>query len=566
MASRVPDTLSHVKGDTNVALEDLTVDRVLRRAVASWGGREAFVFVEQNVRWTWAEFANLVDQMAHSLLDLGLKPGDRIGIWSPNRPEWVLTQFASARIGLVLVTINPAYRATEAAHALRTSECTALVAATRHKSSEYIEMVKSLAPELATHQMGPLRSERLPALRVVIQMDERPAAGCIAFGSLLGEVTPADTSRLKMIEAGLATNDPINIQFTSGTTGLPKGATLSHHSIVNNSRFIVAGQRLTSSDVLCVPVPLYHCFGMVAGTLGCAGVGATAVFPGEAFDADSVVIALSKERCTAVYGVPTMFLGILASQEKWRLDLSRLRTGVMAGAPCPADVVRRSAKYLNLTELTICYGMTETSPISFQTSINDPIEARSETVGRVHPHVEVKIVDPEGETVPIGESGELCVRGYSVMLGYWNDSDRTGEAIDGEGWMHTGDLASLDPGGYGRVIGRATDMIIRGGENIYPYEIEKTLQAHPDVLEAHVFGVYDGRLGEQVSAWVKCVPGQTVSEDSLREFCRERIAHFKVPRYLRLVDDVPMTVTGKAQKFRMREIMDDQLGLLPDRP
>ncbi|WP_430335262.1 AMP-binding protein [Rhodococcus sp. ACT016] len=561
MASRTQTGLSEVRGEAGQPLEDLTVDRVLRRAVDTWGDQEAFVFTEQQVRWTWAAFAKQVDQMASSLLGLGLRPGDRIGIWSPNRPEWVLTQFASARIGLVLVTINPAYRENEAAHALRTSECAALVMATRHKSSEYAVMLQSLAPELTSCVPGALNAERLPDLRVVIEMTDRPTLGCLAFDSLLREVGPEAIAELDRIEANLDPDEPINIQFTSGTTGAPKGATLSHRNIVNNSRFIVSGQRLVSEDVLCVPVPLYHCFGMVAGTLGCAGVGATVVFPGAAFDPDQVVTALEQERCTAVYGVPTMFLAMLASQQGQQRDLSRMRTGVMAGAPCPAGLMRRCAAELNLTELTICYGMTETSPISFQTSIDDPIETRYETVGQVHPHVEVKIIDHDGKTVPVGQDGELCVRGYSVMLGYWNDEERTREAVDTDGWIHTGDLASLDAGGYGRIIGRVKDMIIRGGENIYPREVENTLLQHPDVLDAQVFGVHDDTFGEQVCAWVRTEPGREVDEDALRKFCRERMAHFKVPKFLRIVEVFPMTVTGKAQKFRMRQAMEVELGV-----
>ncbi|MEV4127248.1 AMP-binding protein [Nocardia sp. NPDC049707] len=561
MSSRAPAGLSEVRGETDQPLEDLTVDRVLRRTVESRGDQEAFVFGEQQVRWTWAAFAEQVDQMASALVDLGLRLGDRIGIWSPNRPEWVLTQFASARIGLVLVTINPAYRENEAAHALRTSQCAALVTATSHKSSEYIAMLQSLAPELASCEPGDLSAERLPDLRVVIEMADQPTPGCLTFDSLLRELSPEAIAELDRIEASLQPDDPINIQFTSGTTGAPKGATLSHRNIVNNSRFIVSGQRLTSEDVLCVPVPLYHCFGMVAGTLGCAGVGTKIVFPGAAFDPDQVVAALEQECCTAVYGVPTMFLAMLASQQRQQRDLSRMRTGVMAGAPCPAELLGRSAAELNLAEITICYGMTETSPISFQTSIDDPIDKRYETVGRVHPHVEVKIIDAHGQTVSLGQSGELCVRGYSVMLGYWNDEQRTREAVDADGWMHTGDLASLDADGYGRIIGRVKDMIIRGGENIYPREVENALLEHPDVVDAQVFGIHDDTFGEQVCAWVRTEPGSEIGEDALRDFCRERMAHFKVPKLLRIVEAFPMTVTGKAQKFRMRELMEVELGV-----
>ena len=553
--------LAHVVGDKRPDLWRRTISDVLATTVAAHGPREAAVFVEQGVRWTWDEFAARVDDLAAGLLALGLETGDRVGIWSPNRYEWLLTQFASARIGLVLVTINPAYRLAEVEYVLNKVRAKALVTANRFKTSDYVGMLQTLAPELATATPGDLRAAKLPHLSIVIQMGGETAPGMLAFDAVVGADGAGARDQLDAISTALSPDDAINIQFTSGTTGAPKGATLTHVNIVNNGRFVVTAQKFSAEDRLCIPVPLYHCFGMVMGTLGCATIGSTMVFPSEGFEPGATLDALAGEACTAIYGVPTMFVGMLADGQLDGLDLTALRTGIMAGAPCPIEVMKRCVAEMNLAEMTIAYGMTETSPVSFQTETDDALERRVSTVGRVQPHLECKIVDETGATVPPGEQGELCTRGYSVMLGYWDEPERTAESIDAEGWMHSGDLATIDAEGFCNITGRVKDMLIRGGENVYPREIEEYLYRHPAVREVQVFGVPDKKFGEEICAWIILEEGATCDEEEIKAFCRCQIAHYKVPRYVRFRDELPLTVTGKAQKFRMRETMVAELGL-----
>jgi fatty-acyl-CoA synthase len=559
-ASLAPrDGKSYVSGDRSAPLRHQTIPQVLAETVRLHGGREAAVFCEPGRRLTWAAFAREVDALAAGFLALGLEPGDRVGIWSPNRPEWLVTQFATARVGLVLVTINPAYRTAELEYVLNKVACEALVTAERFKTSDYLEMIRDLAPELADSEPGRLNAKRLPALRAVIRMGKDRSPGMIGFDAVAALAGPAQRSRLDAITASLDPDDAINIQFTSGTTGAPKGATLTHYNILNNADRVTATIRLGPKDRLCIPVPLYHCFGMVMGTLGCVTKGAAMIFPGEGFDAGASLSAIQKERCTGFYGVPTMFVGLLDHPDFRATDVSSLRTGIMAGAPCPIEVMKRVTRDLHMPEVTIAYGMTETSPVSFQCAVDDPLDKRVSTVGRVHPHLEVKIVDDKGRIVPVGQSGELCTRGYSVMKGYWGDPERTREVVDDSGWMHTGDLATLDAEGFCSIVGRVKDMVIRGGENVYPREIEEFLYRHPKVAQVQVFGVPDARYGEEVAAFVVLHAGETATEEEIRAFCRGQIAHYKVPRYVRFKDTLPMTVTGKPQKFLMRDELVGEL-------
>jgi fatty-acyl-CoA synthase len=555
------DGLSYVRGATDIPLSDATVSRFLLETVARFPDRPAVVFREQNIRWTWREFANEVDALATALLQLGLKAGDRVGIWSPNRAEWLLTQFATARIGAVLVNINPAYRLAELEYALQKVGCTAIIAAEQFKTSKYLDMLQALAPELSDAELNDLHAAKLPALRTVIRMGDGTTPGMLNFDDVMRRGRAAlDTARLDALEAKLDAHDAINIQFTSGTTGNPKGATLTHRNIVNNARYIAMAMRLTEADSLCIPVPLYHCFGMVLAVLACVSTGAAMVFPGEAFDPAATLAAVHEEGCTALHGVPTMFIAELDHPDFAKYDLSRLRTGIMAGSPCPIETMKRVVSKMHLSEITIAYGMTETSPVSFQSSTTDPLDKRTATVGRIQPHLEVKIVDALGQIVPVGETGELCTRGYSVMKGYWGDEAKTREAIV-DGWMHTGDLATLDAEGYCNIVGRLKDMLIRGGENIYPREIEEFLFRHPKIQSVQVFGVPDAKYGEEVCAWIVVRPGEQATEQEIRAFCEGQIAHYKIPRYIRFVDELPMTVTGKVQKFVMRAQMIDELKL-----
>ena len=556
MGHRLPiDGLSHVAGDTSAPLLDLTIPALLAQTAAQHADRDAAVFLAEGIRWTYADFAAEVDRVATGLLALGVSPGDRVGIWSPNRSEWLLTQFATARIGAILVCVNPAYRPAELAYALTKVGCSTLVTARAFKGSDYLAMLATLAPELGHCAPAALRAERLPDLARVIALGPDAPPGMIPFDSL---ARPADRAALDAVSAALSPEDPINIQFTSGTTGNPKGACLSHRNIVNNAHAVTGTMRFTAADRLCIPVPFYHCFGMVMGTLGCVTRGAAMIVPGEGFDPGATLAAVADERCTALYGVPTMFVAELAHPEFDRFDLSSLRTGIMAGAPCPAEVMRRVQSRMHMREVTIAYGMTETAPVSFQSDVDDPLDKRVETVGRIHPHVECKVVGPDGATLPTGRPGELLTRGYSVMRGYWNDAAMTAEAIR-DGWMHTGDIAVIDSAGYARITGRIKDMILRGGENVYPREIEEVLYTHPDIAQAQVFGIPDDRLGEVVCAWIVPAPHAAPDAEDIRAFCAERMAHFKVPLHIRLKPELPMTVTGKPQKFLMRDAMVAEL-------
>ncbi|SPB14197.1 AMP-binding protein [Caballeronia novacaledonica] len=555
------DGISHVRGATDIPLSDATVSRFLLETASRSPDRPAVVFREQNIRWTWRQFAHEVDVLASGLLALGIEAGDRVGIWSPNRVEWLLTQFATARMGAVLVNINPAYRLAELEYALNKVGCKAIIAAEHFKTSKYLEMLQTLAPELADAAPNALDAAKLPELRTVIRMGEGKTPGMLNFDDVMRQGRDQlDAAPLDALEAKLDPDDAINIQFTSGTTGNPKGATLTHRNVVNNARYIAMAMRLTEQDSLCIPVPLYHCFGMVLAVLACVSTGCAMVFPGEAFDPAATLAAVHEEKCTALHGVPTMFIAELDHPDFAKYDLSRLRTGIMAGSPCPIETMKRVVSKMHLSEITIAYGMTETSPVSFQSSTTDPLDKRTTTVGQIQPHLEVKIVDPLGNIVPVGETGELCTRGYSVMKGYWGDEAKTREAIV-DGWMHTGDLATIDEAGYCNIVGRLKDMLIRGGENIYPREIEEFLFRHPKIQSVQVFGVPDQKYGEEVCAWIVVRPGEQASEEEIRDFCQGQIAHYKIPRYIRFVDELPMTVTGKAQKFVMRARMIDELKL-----
>ena len=558
-------TQSLDRGPTDVPLIEQTIGAFFDAMVARQPGHEALVSVHQGQRLTYAQLRDKANQLASALLDLGLQPGDRIGIWSHNNVEWVLMQLATAKVGLVLVNINPAYRTSELEYALNKVGCKALVSMAQFKTSDYLGMLRELAPELNTAQPRELKSERLPHLRSVVWIDvagqgeEQP--GMLRFSSVLAS-GQANDLRVSGIALTLEPNQPINIQFTSGTTGFPKGATLTHRNILNNGFFIGECMKLTPADRLCIPVPLYHCFGMVLGNLACFTHGSTIVYPADAFDPLSVLQTVQAERCTGLHGVPTMFIAELDHPRFKEFDLSTLRTGIMAGSPCPIAVMQRVVGEMHMGEVTIAYGMTETSPVSCQSSTTTPLDKRVASVGTVQPHLAVKIVDPEsGATVAPGQRGELCTQGYSVMLGYWEDPAKTAEAIDAEGWMHTGDLATMDAEGYVNIVGRIKDMVIRGGENIYPREIEEFLFRHPKVQDVQVVGVPDLKYGEELCAWVVLKPGQKATDDELREFCKGQIAHYKVPRYIRFVTEFPMTVTGKIQKYKIRDAMKGELGL-----
>jgi fatty-acyl-CoA synthase len=555
------EALSYENGPSSAPLLGETIGAHFDRTVARWPDRPALIVRQQGKRWTWRELGERVDAFAAGLIALGLRPGERVGIWSPNNAEWVVTQFATAKAGLILVNINPAYRLAELEYALIKVGCRALVTATSFKTSDYVGMVNTLAPELQRARPGHLDAAKLPALRVIIQIGAPAAPGMIAFDSVYAMGEAQHRAALQELGERLQFDEPINIQFTSGTTGLPKGATLTHHNILNNGYFLGEAMRYKPEDKVCIPVPLYHCFGMVIGNLACMTHGSAMVLPGEGFDPLATLQTVAEERCTSLYGVPTMFIAELDHPEFGKFDLNSLRTGMMAGSPCPIEVMRRCIRDMNLREMTIGYGMTETSPVSTQTALDDPLERRVSTVGRVHPHVEIKIIGAEGRVVPRGTPGEFCTRGYSVMLGYWDDEERTKQAVDATGWMHTGDLATMDADGYCNIVGRIKDMVIRGGENVYPREIEEFLYRHPKIQDVTVFGVPDERYGEELCAWIKIRVGEKLTAEEVRDFCRDQIAHYKVPRHIRFVDEFPMTVTGKIQKFIMRERMVAELGI-----
>lgn len=535
---------SYAKGPTSTPLINHTIGTALDKAQERWGDHLALSSLHQSIRWSWKELNAQANSVATGLLDLGIKKGDRVGIWSPNCAEWTVIQFATAKIGAVLVTINPAYRLSEVEYAINKVGCVALVTAPSFKTSDYVGMLRELG------------RERLPDLRFTVALGKEAHEGFMSWDELC---VAADAERLAQAAQDLSCHDPINIQFTSGTTGFPKGATLSHHNILNNGQFTTETLHLTHEDRICVPVPLYHCFGMVLGNLAALTSGAAMVYPDEAFDPVQTMRAVQAEGCTALYGVPTMFIAVLGLSDLEDYDVSGLRTGIMAGSPCPTATMRAVMDQLNMEQVTIGYGMTETSPLTTQTATDDPLDKRVETVGRVHPHAEAKVVGPDGAILPRGQQGEYCSRGYAVMTGYWDDAEKTAEAIDDEGWMHSGDLAVMDDDGFISITGRIKDMIIRGGENIYPREIEEFLLTHPSISDVQVFGVSDDKYGEEVCAWIILNPQAELSGDEVKAFCKGQIAHYKVPRHIKMVDDFVMTVTGKPQKFEMRKMMEQEL-------
>ncbi len=544
-AGNVSPAPSYARGGASTPLLEETIGANLERAVEQFGEREALVSCAQGLSYTYAELGAAVDELARGLIAAGLSRGDRVGIWSPNCAEWTIVQYATAKLGVILVNINPAYRSSELRYALHQAGCRMLIAAPSFKTSDYRAMVAEVA-------------DTLPELEHAVFLGDSAWSTLLRGG---GAIRPDE---LHARGAELTADDPINIQYTSGTTGFPKGATLTHRNILNNGFFVGEQCHYTHEDRVCIPVPFYHCFGMVMGNLACTSHGAAMIIPAPAFEPGATLSAVSQERCTSLYGVPTMFIAMLEHPEFDDYDLDSLRTGIMAGSPCPVEVMKRVIERMHMSEVGICYGMTETSPVSTQTAFDDPLEKRVGSVGRVHQHVEIKVVDPEtGETVDRDQSGELCTRGYSVMSGYWNDPERTAEAVDAEGWMHTGDLATMDSDGYVSIVGRIKDMVIRGGENVYPREIEEFLYEHPDVSDVQVIGVPDERYGEELMAWIIPRSGSTPDEESVRAFCQGKIAHYKVPRYVKFVDAFPMTVTGKVQKFKMREQAERELA---DRP
>jgi fatty-acyl-CoA synthase len=550
--------LSYAHGASDIPLIYQTIGVRLDLAAARWPDSEAVVVCDQDVRLTFSEMKREVDRLATGFLALGLQQGDRVGIWSPNNAAWVLTQYATAKAGLILVNINPAYRVAELEYALNKVECRALVTADHFKTSDYLGMLRELAPEIDDSAPGQLRAARVPNLQMLIHLADTEEPGFLQFNDVQRRGGPTEYSRLEELTTLLEPDDPINIQFTSGTTGSPKAATLTHHNIVTNALFQGMAMGLVDGDRFCMPLPLYHAGGIVCGSMVGMVHGVTMVYPGEGFEPLAMLHALQDERCTVLGAVPTMFIAMLNHLDFAQFDLSRLRKGFIGGAPCPIEIMRRLIDQVGMRDLTILYGMTETL-ITTQIARDDTLEQRVTTVGRAHPHVEIKLVDLEGHTVPRGKQGEICARGYPVMQGYWNDPERTTDTIDRARWLHTGDLGTMDADGYIVITGRSKDMVIRGGENIYPREIEEFLYSHPVVEDVHVFGVPDTYYGEELCAWIKLKPGMEPSDDDIKTFCRNRITHFKIPRHIRFVDSYPMTVTGKVQKFVMREIMSKEL-------
>ena len=546
-------------GARTPALIEHTIGQFFESMVRKFPDHEALVSRHQQARFTYRELDQASNQLASALLRSGLAKGDRAGIWAHNGYEWLLMQLATAKVGIILVNINPAYRVTELEYALNKVGCKMLVTMTAYKTSDYLGMVQQLAPELGNAPTGRLVAARAPQLETVVHLGQQAVAGMSTFDALMAK-GDADDPALPATGASLQATDPINIQFTSGTTGFPKGATLTHRNILNNGFFIGEAMRLTDRDRLCVPVPLYHCFGMVLGNLACLTHGACIVYPNDGFDPLTVLETVQAERCTGLHGVPTMFIAELAHPRFAEFDLSSLRTGIMAGSPCPIEVMKRVVDEMHMREVTIAYGMTETSPVSCQSSTQTPLDKRVATVGTVQPHLNIKVVDPAtGATLPTGQTGEFCTLGYSVMHGYWGDAERTREVIDPQGWMHTGDLATMDAEGYVNIVGRIKDMVIRGGENIYPREVEEYLYRHPAVSDVQVVGVPDRKYGEELCAWIILKAGQTATPEEIRAFCKDNISHYKIPRHVRFVETFPMTITGKIQKFVMRETMMKEL-------
>ncbi len=550
---------SYTQGRQDKPLLAMTIGQALDNTVERFAEREALVVRHQQLRYSWRELADSIDLHARALMALGLKTGDRLGIWAPNCAQWCIAQFATAKIGVILVNINPAYRTSELEYVLRQSACQWLICAGTFKTSDYHAMLGELLPELAHQAPGQLNGARLPDLRGLISLDDAPPGGFLPWAALAGMAEQVAPAEYQQRQQSLQFDQPVNIQYTSGTTGFPKGATLSHYNILNNGYMVGESLGLTEHDRMVIPVPLYHCFGMVMGNLGCITHGTTMIYPNDAFDPLLTLEGVARERATVLYGVPTMFIALLDQPRRGDYDLSSLRTGIMAGATCPIEVMRRVIDQLHMGEVQIAYGMTETSPVSLQTGPDDELELRVTTVGRTQPQLESKIVDEHGCIVPRGTIGELCTRGYSVMLGYWGNPAATSEAIDPAGWMHTGDLASMDEQGYVCIAGRNKDMIIRGGENIYPRELEEFFFTHPSVADVQVIGIPDERYGEEIVAWIKLHPGHSATDGELQAWCKSRIAHFKTPRHFRFVEEFPMTVTGKIQKFRMREISIEEL-------
>jgi len=550
---------SYSRGSQDKTLLAMTIGQAFDQTVAQYPDGDALVVRHQNLRYTWQQLASAVDLHARALLALGLRTGDRLGIWAPNCAEWCISQIASAKLGVILVNINPAYRSSELEYVLKQSGCQWLICAGSFKSSDYHAMLQELAPELAGQPIGQASCDKLPELRGVISLDPLPPSGFLPWSQLSALGAGIPPKQLHNRQASLHFDQAVNIQYTSGTTGFPKGATLSHHNILNNGYMVGESLGLTAQDRLVIPVPLYHCFGMVMGNLGCITHGTAMIYPNDGFDPLLTLTAVAEEQATGLYGVPTMFIAMLDHPRRMEFDLSRLRTGIMAGATCPIEVMRRVISEMHMSEVQIAYGMTETSPVSLQTGPDDDLERRVTTVGRTQPQLESKIIDEAGNTVARGQIGELCTRGYSVMLGYWNNPDGTSEAIDDAGWMHTGDLATMDEHGYVCIAGRNKDMIIRGGENVYPRELEEFFFTHPAVADVQVIGIPDERYGEEIVAWVKFHPGHVANELELQTWCKGRIAHFKTPKHFKFVDEFPMTVTGKIQKFRMREISIKEL-------
>ncbi|MGC7841429.1 AMP-binding protein [Pseudomonas wayambapalatensis] len=542
---------SYTRGRQDRPLLTQTIGQAFDATAARWPEREALVVRHQGLRYSWRALAEQVEVHARALIALGVASGDRVGIWAPNCAQWCILQIATAKVGAILVNINPAYRVGELEYVLRQSGCSWLVCADAFKSSDYHAMVQEMLPELGAQ---PLASERLPDLQGVISLSSQPPEGFLPWDALAERAGQVDAQALQARQQGLQFDQAVNIQYTSGTTGAPKGATLSHYNILNNGFMVGESLGLSERDRMVIPVPLYHCFGMVMANLGCITHGSTMIYPNDAFDPELTLQAVAEERASILYGVPTMFIAMLDHPSRSTLDLSTLRSGIMAGATCPIEVMRRVIEQMHMGEVQIAYGMTETSPVSLQTGPDDELELRVTTVGRTQPQLETKLVDAHGAIVPRGEIGELCTRGYSVMLGYWDNPEATQQAIDPARWMRTGDLAVMDEQGYVRIVGRNKDMIIRGGENIYPRELEEFFHTHPAVADAQVIGIPCSRYGEEVVAWIKLHPGHSATVEDLQAWCKARIAHFKVPRHFRFVEAFPMTVTGKVQKFRMREI------------
>ena len=549
---------SYLTGPTCERLLNETIASVFDRVTEQFPDNDALIVKHQNIHWTYRQYQEQVNNFAKGLTSIGIKKGDRVGIWSPNRYEWCVTQFATAKIGAIMVCINPAYRVYELEYALNKVGCKAVVTAESFKSSAYLQMLQKLAPELNDCEPGKLMSQKLPHLNTVIRMGDETTSGMFNYQDLCDAGADLDSSLLAELQDKLSHDEIINIQFTSGTTGSPKGASLTHCNILNNGKVVGDGMKLTETDRLCIPVPLYHCFGMVMGNLACITHGSAAVFPNDAFDPLKTLETVEAEQCTALHGVPTMFIAELEHPQFSSFDLSSLRTGIMAGSPCPEPIMKKVLSDMHMSDVLIAYGQTETSPVNHMTEIDDPIEKRVGSVGRAGPHLEIKIINEQGETLDTDKPGEICCRGYAVMHSYWDDPENTQATIDRDGWLHSGDIGVMDPQGYVKVVGRIKDLIIRGGENIYPTEIESFLYSHPAIKEVQVFGVPDEKYGEQVCTWIQKLD-QDLSEEEVRQFCKENITHFKVPHYIRFVDEYPMTVTGKIQKYLMREAMQKEL-------